>query len=175
VSVAQEQTWAAPPLPGGPLFHNKSRESFRDMTDFPSPFSPAEHAIIRHTAQDWAGRWYGKVGPFTFGRDDAARYVSEGYLRGLCERYSLKQVWEAVAAEIEAAPEVLETRHSDAEIDERQAARRSVAAEIDKRAEVAFRAADFDGALALLDEAELAAPDYTDFDGLREFVRSRRG
>ncbi|GAA4439211.1 hypothetical protein [Phytohabitans houttuyneae] len=136
-------------------------------------FTPPELAMIRHAVQDYAGRWYGQVGAMTFGRDDAARYVSEGHLGMLCDRYTLKQVWRAVAEVINEDPAVLELRLSDAEVEERAAARRAAADEIDQRAAAAFHAGDLAGTLALIDEAELAAPTYRNWDDLRRLVRER--
>jgi hypothetical protein len=40
-------------------------------------------------------RYFG--GPCGFGRSDTARYVTEGHLRNLVERHSLRVVWDTVA------------------------------------------------------------------------------
>jgi hypothetical protein len=136
-------------------------------------FTPVEQAMIRHAVQDYAGRWYGQVGVFAFGRSDAARYVSEGHLGRLCDRHTLRAVWRAVAAEIDADPSVLETRYTDAHLAEREAARRAAADEADGRAHAAFAGGDLDATLAAIDDAELAAPTHRDWNGIRAFARQR--
>lgn len=136
-------------------------------------FTPAEQAQIRQAAEDHAGRYVG--GPLGLGREDAARYVAEGHLGGLCDRHGLAAVWQAVADFIDQHPRVLE-RLSDAELGQRQAARSARAAELSRQAAAAFRAGDADRALALIDEGEQACPGYRaglrSWDDLRARVRA---
>src|SRR5690606_2895947 len=82
-------------------------------------FSAAERVMIRHAVEDHAAGWYGEVGPFVFGREEAARYTAEGALSGLCDRHGLAAVWRAVAEVIEAHPQWLERRCSREEIAQR--------------------------------------------------------
>lgn len=148
-----------------------------DISKAPAAFTAAELAAIRHAVEDHAGRFYGQVGPFTFGREQAARYTSEGPLSGLCDRYGLAAVWRAVAEVIEEHPQVLEHRYSDQERRQRQQERAAQAQRLADEAAVAFKADDQRRALELLDQAELADPTYRpgwrSFDELRSIVRSR--
>lgn len=148
-----------------------------NSSNAPAVFTAAELVTIRHAVEDHAGSWYGQVGPFTFGREQAARYTCEGPLSGLCDRHGLAAVWRVVAEVIEEQPQVLEHRYSDQERRQRQQRREAEAERLADEAGVAFKAGDQRRALELLDQAELADPTYRpgwrSFDELREIVRSR--
>lgn len=136
--------------------------------------APVDLVTVAHACEDWAGNWYGPQGGFTFGRSDCERYVSEGYLSGLCDRYGLKAVWEAVRVHLDAHPEILVAgRLTDAQRAERQAARDAASAALLAEAEVPFRGDRWDEALALIDRAELASPGHANFGRYREIVRSK--
>ena len=137
-------------------------------------FSTAEQVQIRQATEDHAGRYFG--GPLGLGREDAARYVAEGHLGGLCDRHGLAAVWKAVADIIDQHPQVLDQRLSDDELRQRQADRSARAAELSRQAAAAFRAGDADRALALIDEGEQVCPGYRaglrSWDDLRARVRA---
>ena len=122
--------------------------------------------------QDHAHRWYGRHGGFTFSKSDAARYVSEGALK----QYPLKPTWRAVAAHIEAHPEVL--TFTDEQEVQAQRDRAQRCAEIADEACEQMVAGWFVDALAMLDAGELVDPDYRigfrSWDDLREIVRRRQ-
>jgi hypothetical protein len=134
------------------------------------PFTPVELATIRIAVEDHAAHYYrGPLGP---SRKSAERYVSEGHLGELCDRHGLGPVWEAVAAEIEKRPELLERSK-----DERAAAqpeRRERAAAVDRDALDAFKAGDFDRADELIDAAELIDPDFGDWRRARLAIEEGR-
>lgn len=134
-----------------------------------SELTAVELVIVAHACEDWAGRYYG--GPFNFGRGDAVRYVAEGHLSRLPHDFATACA--AVRAHIEAHPEVLDRRLTDTEQGEQQARRDAAAKAIDDQAGVAFKAGDYATALDLIDRAELESPTFHDWDGLREFVRTR--
>jgi len=140
-------------------------------------FTPAEEAQIRQAAEDYAGRYFG--GPLGLGREDAARYVAEGHLGGLCDRHGLAVVWQAVADHVDRHPQVLDRRLSDAEIRQRQTARAAEARELSRQAARAFRAGQLDRALALIDEGEQVCPEHRaggrSWDELRARVRGTTG
>lgn len=143
----------------------------------PAGFSVVELVMIRHAVEDHAAGWYGEVGPFTFGRQQAARYTAEGPLSALCDRHGLAAVWRAVDAVIEAHPEVLERRLSAEERKQRQSQREAEAERLASEAAAAFKAGDLGRALELLDQAELEAPTYRpgwrSWDDLRAIVRAK--
>ncbi|GGM27598.1 hypothetical protein GCM10011608_10530 [Micromonospora sonchi] len=137
--------------------------------------TPVELVQVAHACEDWAGNWYGQQGGFTFGRSDCERYVSEGQLSKLCDRHTLKVVWAAVAAHLNAHPEILAAgRLSDTQRAEKQAARDEAARALLAEAEVPYRDGRWDDALALIDRAELASPDAVNFDRYRQVVAERR-
>lgn len=143
----------------------------------PGVFSAVELVMIRHAVEDHAAGWYGQVGPFTFGREQAARYTSEGPLSGLCDRHGLAAVWRAVAEVIEENPQVLEHRLSDEERAQRQRQRAARAEYLAEETAVAFQAGDRERALEATYQAELADPTYRPahctFDELREIIRTK--
>ena len=124
-------------------------------------FSPLERAQIRNAVDDYAGQYYG--GPMGFGRDDAARYTSEGHLPDLVERHGLSKVWEAVRAEIDERPDVLD-RSEDERRRLRNERRDRANRLVDEEALAAFKAGDYDRAEQLIDEAERLDPDARDED-----------
>lgn len=127
------------------------------MSDL-SAFTPVEQSLIRYAVADYAGRWYGKVGAWTFGVDDACRYVSEAQLSKLCDRHTLKVVWRAVAAVIDEDPTVLDGRLTDAQIKAREQERRTQAEAVLAQAVAAFKTGDYAEAGRLLDAAEVVCP-----------------
>ncbi|MEN3308876.1 MAG: hypothetical protein V7603_5078 [Micromonosporaceae bacterium] len=127
----------------------------QERPDVDGPFTPVELATIRNAVADHAARFYG--GPAGFGRDSAARYVSEGQpLSELRDRHGRNAVWEAVAVQIRADESVL-TRSEE----QRAAGQRERQARIEAlmaRADTAFEQRDFDLTVRLLDEAQLVDP-----------------
>jgi hypothetical protein len=122
------------------------------MTDF----TAIEQATIRNAVTDQAGGYFG--GPLHLGKADAARYVSEGHLGKLCDKYSLSEVWRAVAEVIAADESVLHRTH-----EQRTQGREEREARCERMAEEAFaayQAGDLTAAAALIDEAELVDPSY---------------
>lgn len=141
-------------------------------------FSPVDLVIIRHAVEDHAASWYGQVGPFTFGVDDAARYTTEGVseLRPLVDRYGLAAVWQAVRAEIDRQPTILDRRLTNDERAIRHRQRTEAAQVLSSQGVVAFKAGDFNQALACLDEAELISPvppGWRTWEQLRQIVREK--
>lgn len=137
-------------------------------------FTPVELVTIAHACEDYAGNWYGKQGGFTFGRSDCERYVSEGHLGKLCERYSLKEVWAAVREHLDAHPEILAVgRLTEAQRAERQSARNAAAKVLLDEAHVVFDAGRFAEALELIERAELEAPTFERWDVYRRIISSK--
>lgn len=136
---------------------------------------PLDRERVRVAAEDHAGRYYG--GPMRLGRDSAARYTAEGHLRGLCDQYTLGEVWRAVAEVIDARPALL------TDTDQVRAARKAErAARCDQAADAAYQAwnaGDADRALRELDRGELIDPDHRisrwySWEDLRKVVRKGR-
>ena len=119
-------------------------------------FAAVERAIIRNAVTDRAASYFG--GPFDFSKSDAIRYVSEYYLRGLRDKYSLAEVWQAVAEAIEADLSAL-TRNP-AQRDVVRMAREDRCEDLADQAMAALDAGDPGRAAALVDEAELIDPVY---------------
>ncbi|GIJ12224.1 UvrD-helicase domain-containing protein [Micromonospora andamanensis] len=125
-----------------------------------APFTAVEAARIAHAVQDWAANWYGQAGAFTFSREDAVRYVAEGHLQQL-HGHSLAEVIAAVDAYLDAHPEILQAgRLTDEQRAQRQRKRNERAQQLSRASYRAFQAGDLDQAEALIDEAQLASPDY---------------
>lgn len=139
-------------------------------TESAAPFSPVEAARIRVAVEDHAARYFG--GPLGLARDDAARYVSEGHLKSLVDKYGLREVWDGVAAELEARPELLE--RDEAARAASRAARHERAAATSRDALAAYKTGDVDGALKALDAGELIDPEYryrgVSWDRARELI-----
>lgn len=136
--------------------------------------SPVERVLVAHACEDWAGNWYGPQGGFVFGRADCERYVSEGRLSQLCDRYGLKVVWAAVAAHLDAHPEILAAgRFTDGQRAERQADRDARAKALLAEAEQPFRDGRWGEALALVDRAERESPGCVRFDRYRDVIERR--
>ncbi|ATL72497.1 hypothetical protein [Nocardia terpenica] len=117
-------------------------------------FTPVEGKLIEYAADDFAAQYYG--GPFAFGVDDAARYVTEGHLRTLQAAYGLGPVADAVAAYLRQHPEVLHRSPA-----ERKRAAQARAEEWDrlvKAAGKAYKARELDRARKLIDDAEAVEP-----------------
>ncbi|MFD6756152.1 UvrD-helicase domain-containing protein [Micromonospora gifhornensis] len=125
-----------------------------------APFTAVEAVRIAHAVQDWAANWYGQVGAFTFSREDAVRNVAEGHLQRL-QGHSLAEVIAAVDAYLDAHPEILQTgRLTDEQRAQRQRERTERAQQLSRASYRAFQAGDLDQAEALIDQAQLASPDY---------------
>lgn len=117
-----------------------------------SELSPVDLARVRIAVEDHAAAYYG--GPMHLGRADAVRYVTEAYLKTL----PWKAAWRAVEAEVDARPEVL--TWTEMQRAENKIARAEACNAADTRIIERFDAGDIDGALAVIDEAELINPDY---------------
>lgn len=128
-------------------------------------------ARIAVAVEDNALRYVG--GPFNFGRDDAVRYVSEGHLK----RYPFREVWDHVAAYIDAHPEVL--TYTPTTVAANQQRRAEQCEGLARDAHEAMTEADIPDALAAVDDGERIDPDYRvagrhSWDALREAINARR-
>jgi preprotein translocase subunit YajC len=137
-----------------------------------SPFDELDQARIRNAVAEHAAGYYG--GPLNLGRDDAARYVSEGHLGPLVSRHGLNDVWEAVAAEIERNPDALTPDRAG-----RSRAIRERADDASTRALAHFKAGELDQALAAIAEGEAADPDFrtargVSWSSMREAIDRKR-
>lgn len=146
--------------------------------------SPVDMVRILHIVEDHAGRLY--ANPLIGGSaESVARYVTEGPLSGLCDRrgWNWRELCHWVHVYLKEHPEVLGTSYTDAQVREREDARRQAAKELERQASAAFHARDLERTLALLDEAELVAPDgcpqgngpFLRWGDLRELVRGELG
>lgn len=115
---------------------------------------------IEIATEQHAAGYFG--GPLELGQDSAARYVAEGHLGTLCDRYGLGPVWEAVAEVLQQRPELLTLTMRQRE--QLRQERADCCQEVFSRADVAFRAADYPAALSALDEGERIAPDHQPID-----------
>ncbi|MER7166782.1 hypothetical protein ABT336_12060 [Micromonospora sp. NPDC000207] len=90
-------------------------------------------------------------------------------------RHKMAQVWQAVAAHLDAHPEILAAgRLTDGQRAEKQDARDRRAEVLLAEAEVPFREGRWDEALALVDRAELASPRLERWDRFRRLIESKR-
>lgn len=124
---------------------------------------------VRIATEDHAATYHG--GPLGLGPADAARYVSEGHLANLCDRHGLGDVWRAVAAVLEANPQLL----TDSRQTRQMRARRRAAA-CEGKAMQAYqlvRDRQYSRALAALSDAEQIDPDHL-VDGLRSWDSLRQ-
>ncbi|WP_327009738.1 AAA family ATPase [Dactylosporangium sp. NBC_01737] len=139
--------------------HRTAPSEGRDDTELDDPmrrFTSLEQADIRTAVADHAGFYF--LGPLNPGRESAARYVSEGHLRDLADRYGLAAVWDAVTAVIDADPSVLElTETQRADL---RAHRQDRAEQIAAAALAAFKAGDYHLAQELVTRGELLDPQY---------------
>lgn len=140
--------------------------------------TPVERSIIRHAVRDNAATFHG--GPLHFGEFDSARYTAETYVYNqLNERrvnderdqLSLAETIYLTLDEIRRQPGVLDRRHTNKELDERNRKREEAAREIVKSAfELGLSNAK---ANALINLAEAMAPlaqTVRGFDYLRSLV-----
>ncbi|MGW6728737.1 hypothetical protein ACWF9G_22795 [Nocardia sp. NPDC055029] len=134
---------ALPPSPGPP---KESPEMFTDRT----------RAMIACAAQDYAAAYYG--GPYMFGVDDAARYVTRQHLQTVAAEHGGEVVAAEVRAYLTKHPELLTRPRA-----ERQTAARFRVALAQARLTAAGKAAaagDHDRARRLLAAAEEIDPGY---------------
>jgi hypothetical protein len=136
--------------------------NFTDQRDFPR---------IRVAVEDNAYRYIG--GPFNMGAEAAVRYVCEGHLKD----YPLREVWEHVAAYIDAYPQVLAYTPADVAIAQQE--RNERCDDLAHEAYEAMNEGDIADALALIDDAERTNPDYRvagrhTWDDLREAINAKR-
>lgn len=117
-------------------------------------FTPVERKLIEYAADDFAAQYYG--GPFAFGIEDAARYVTEGHLRTVAATYGLSPVAAAVEAYLRQRPEVLQRSKTDRE--RGAAARAQEWQRLIKAAGAAYKAGDLNRARRLVDDAESVEP-----------------
>ncbi|MEQ7008322.1 DEAD/DEAH box helicase family protein, partial [Actinopolymorpha sp. B17G11] len=143
-------------------------------------FSDVERALIRNGVDDMAGQYFG--GPMNFGKSDAVRYVSEileNRHPELRERDREKRhhVWDAVEAEINERPDVLNLPEDERK--RRAQERRDRANEIATEAGQAYQADDYDRAEQLVNDAERLDPAARDglipsYAQMREGIQKRR-
>ncbi len=135
--------------------------------------SAVERTLIAHACEDFAGIW--TRNPATGGSvGSVSRYVAEGNLSTLCDRYTLAVVWAAVREYLDAHPELLAVCLSDGQLADRREARAAAARTLLTEAEGPFRAGRWDEALALVDRAEMESPGLVDFDGYRRIIAEHR-
>jgi hypothetical protein len=141
------------------------------------PLTEVERILVAHYVADQAGRFYGQRGSMFFGRSDAVRYVTEGFVGKRIVDVDWSILWDAVGAELDAHPEILTAGPlTEAQIQERHAVREAAAAEYDHAAAEAFQAGDYPLAVALVDAAERECPDrggFRGWDDLRAFVAAK--
>jgi len=137
---------------------------------------PLDRERVRIAVEDHAGRIFRNplIGGST---DNVGRYVAEGHLGALTERYGLSQVWRAVAQTVEERPELLE--RSDADADQGARERGEAAELLSTQAAGQVRDGDFAAALATIDQAERLDPDHRagvgrSWDELRTIVARRQ-
>lgn len=138
-------------------------------------FTPAERVVIAHACEDYAAQWYRN--PMVAGSfDSTCRYVAEGHLSVLHDphrgRYKLGQVWAAVREHLTANPEILASGAvTDVQRAANKAARDSAAQRLLDAADKPFLARLWGEAMALVDQAELESPAYTDYESYRRIIR----
>jgi len=119
-----------------------------------------EAVRVAHLVADHAAEFYGQCGPFSFGFDDAVRYNVEGYVGKVITTVAWNVLYEAVAGELAAHPEILSAgRLTPAELAARKGARQDAAQVYDDLAGEAFKAGDYPLAAAYLDAAERQCPE----------------
>ncbi|MEU8334757.1 hypothetical protein [Micromonospora tulbaghiae] len=136
--------------------------------------TPVDRVRVAHACEDHAAQW--RQNPLVGGdMGSVARYVAEGNLGRLCDRHTLNVVWAAVRQHLDANPDVLAVGPlTDSERAAVRASREKSARALLEEAEVPFRAGRWDDALALVDQAELVAPDAVDFGRFRQVIAERR-
>lgn len=131
-------------------------------------FTPVDRVQVAHACEDYAGQWYGS--PATAG--SVGRYVAEGSLGGLCDRYGLSRVAAAVWEHLDAHPEIRAAgRLTDGQRAANKAARDGRAREWSRKSVEAFYAGRWDDALTFIDRAELESPGLEDYEADRRIVR----
>lgn len=128
------------------------------VTDEAGITDPADLARIRAALAEHGGGYYG--GPLAMGKGDAARYTTEGHLKDLTAKYGHDAVQQAVAAEIARNPGVLDLKPGSPEHKAMLADRLAASQAASKRALAAVKAGDHDEAQRIIDQAELADPNY---------------
>lgn len=137
--------------------------------------SAADQVRVRVAVDDHAARIYRS--PLVGGsKSSVGRYLAEGPLSKVTDRYGLSTVWEAVAEVVNEQPDAL-TR-SDADVKAAAKRRADEAERLANRAADLFQAGDAAEALALVDQAEQLNPDQRvggdplpfTFDELRKII-----
>lgn len=134
-----------------------------------------ERITIAHLIADHAASFCGQRGAIHFGKSDAVRYVTEGYVGKRITDVDWNILWRAVEDEVDAHPEVLDPI-TDAQAKERHEARAAAADVYDGLAADAFKAGDCPLAAALVDAAERECPDrggFRTWDDLRGHISNR--
>lgn len=183
VTAAEQAGAGALPTHAGAAIRNVDQDPKADAIsqEPPGQFTALEEAIIRNAVDDRAAGYYG--GPLRLPRTDVPRYVSDGHLDDLVARHGRDAVWAAVASLIDADDSVL--HRSQADRDMLRAEREARAEQMSRDALAAFKQADYDQALALVERAELIDPLYhpsrterrpygLSWDAIRETITSRR-
>lgn len=136
--------------------------------------SPLDVVRLTIAAEQTAGSYYGKRGALTFTRSDAVRYTSESWLNRRPTggtAYTLAQVWDVVAAIVDASPELLTL--TDEERAERAKARAAQVAAHELDAAAAYKDGRHADAHAAIDAGELADPDHTTYGRLHSWAELR--
>lgn len=151
----------APDAPDAP---EAPEQSAPDATPESAPdISAADQARIQHAVEDWAGK-YAAAG-------DPARYVTEGHLKALVDRYGYEAVRDAVQRQVDAGQALKATTEKDRA--ENAARRKAAAAEFLPAVQQAREDGDLKAGLAALAQAEQADPDGQDWDRIRERLRTQ--
>lgn len=132
-----------------------------------------ELVIIAHLVADFGATYFG--GPLHFGREDAVRYTTEGWVYKALPDVDFQTLWDAVDAAL--TPEILAAgKLTDDQVKANRTARAEAAFAHDRAALACFEAGDFAGALAEIDAGELVYPAHggpVSWDTLRGHVNAK--
>lgn len=131
-----------------------------------------ERVMIAYVCADWAPNYFHS--PIHGGTDAAVRYIADHHLDALTMKYGRPEIWEAVAAHLDANPDTLTAPlTTSAERSAREDARNARADAYLRAALHHHQAAEPYEALALIDRAELASPTFKDFTQYRRAVHKK--
>ncbi len=143
------------------------------MTTKRTTLTAVERVRVAHLVADYGANFYGRVGGMTFSRGDAVRYTTEGWVCKALPDVETRALWDLVD-ELLMDDILAAGKLSDAQVDERAAARWQAAQVHEAAALAAHQAGDHAEALRQLDLAELECPDrpaMVSWDTLRGWVR----
>ncbi|MEU7802640.1 UvrD-helicase domain-containing protein [Micromonospora arborensis] len=133
-----------------------------------SVLSDAEQALVAHACEDHAGDYVGD--PLNVSPDDPERGVSHNHLDVLVERYGIQAVSLAVRRHLNHHPEILAAgRLTSVQREQQRTARDERARSKSSEAHREFKAGNYNRALQLLAEGELASPGFRPSNGNRSW------